>query len=71
MDPNYDYTVEESYQIPGYYPVVTVGDVENGFTIENRKIPKNPKTLDNIGAAGVILGASIAAGAVIISRKRR
>ena len=71
MDPNYDYTVEESYQIPGYYPGVTVGDVENGFTIENRKIPKNPKTLDNIGAAGVILGASIAAGAVIISRKRR
>jgi hypothetical protein len=71
LDANYDYDVRESYQIPGYYPGVTTGDAENGFTIENKKIPKNPKTIDGLGVAGTILAASTVAGAAITIRKRR
>lgn len=71
LDANYDYDVRESYQIPGYYPGVTTGDVENGFTIENKKIPKNPKTIDGLGAAGAVLAASTIAGVAITIRKRR
>lgn len=71
MDPNYDYTVREKFDIPGYYPGVTKGDVEHGFTIENKKIPKNPKTLDMISAAGLIMAGSVAAGAIVLARKRR
>ena len=71
LDSNYEYTVHESYQIPGYYPGATKGDVEHGFTIENKKIPKNPKTFDGVGVAGVVLAASTVAGAAITIRKRR
>lgn len=71
LDANYDYDVRESYQIPGYYPGVTTGDAESGFTIENKKIPKNPKTFDGLGAASAIMAASTVAGVAITIRKRR
>lgn len=71
LDSNYEYTVKESFQIPGYYPGVTKGDVEHGFTIENKKIPANPQTFDSIGAAGAVLAGSTIAGAMVVRKRRR
>ena len=71
LDENYEYTVEESFQIPGYYPGVVTGDVEHGFTIENRKIV-NPSTADNIPIvlAG-LAAASMIGGSLLFVLKRR
>ena len=71
VDPNMHCRIEQNVQFPGYYPSVVTGDVEHGFRVITAKIPKNPKTLDNVKVASVILTASTAAGIAIISRKRR
>ena len=71
LDENYIYTVEESFQIPGYYPGVVKGDVENGFTIENRKII-NPSTGDNIliSLGGVIGAIALGSGIWFVYKRR-
>ena len=63
--------MKETYRIPGYYAGVTKGDVEHGFTIENKKVPENPSTGDVIGIASAVLLASAGGAAIVMSKRRR